>query len=135
VTIGDSGLVLMVVDTSSLADGPLTVALHEVDINGNTEDATAVTVRKDTVAPNAPGIQLDASSDTGVSSSDWSTSHATPHFTLTGEAGAAPIVYVDGVVYTGQVLTPGTHTVTAMLTDAAGNVSALATAALPLVLL
>ena len=57
-----------------------------------------------------------------------------PHFTLTGEAGASPTVYVDGVLYTGQVLAAGSHTVTATLTDAAGNVSALATAARPLII-
>jgi hypothetical protein len=106
------------------------VTLHRDDINGNTEDATPISTVKDTVAPTAPGIQLDVLSDTGVSSSDWITSLATPHFTLTGEAGASPTVYVDGVVYTGQVLAPAV-TLDDHTHDRRG-VAALATGARPL---
>ena len=75
---GFSASILVTVDTTGLADGQLTVTVHEIDINGNTEDADPLAIVKDTIAPNAPGIQLDAASDTGFSSSDWITSLATP---------------------------------------------------------
>jgi hypothetical protein len=47
--------------------------------------------------------------------------------------GAATTVYLNGAVYTGAPLADGTYTVTATATDAAGNVSAAATAPLRLV--
>jgi hypothetical protein len=133
-TIGSGGNAVVVVDLTSLGDGMLRVTVHEVDLNGNMQDADPLSIRKDTLAPNAPGIALDATSDTGASQTDWVTTVTSPGFVLTGEASATPTVYVGGVLYTGQSLAAGSYVVTATLTDTAGNVSAVATAPLQLVI-
>jgi len=91
----------------------------------------------DTVAPNAPTIDLVASSDTGSSSTDNLTNDTTP--TLSGNAEAGSTVKIkDGTTQIGTVtasstgtwiyspataLTGGKHLLSATATDAAGNQS------------
>ncbi|WP_449235455.1 Ig-like domain-containing protein [Azospirillum doebereinerae] len=93
----------------------------------------------DTTAPSASSApDMTAGSDTGASSTDNVTSTATPTFTGTAEIGATVKLYdTDGTTLLGTAtadgsgnwsitattLTPGAHTVTATVTDAAGNVS------------
>ncbi len=90
----------------------------------------------DTTAPDAPSVpDLVAASDSGTSDSDDVTSEATP--TLVGTAEADSIVRLfDGAVEVGSavavgggwlittsVLADGVHSLTATVTDAAGNES------------
>ncbi len=122
-TIGADGYATFAVDLSSLQDGLLTIGGTETDAFGNVETYADGHVTKDTTAPAAPAVALDAPSDSGVLG-DWITNVGSPSFVVTGEPGATAAVYVDGVLYTGGSLTNGTHTVTATLTDAYGNTSA-----------
>jgi RHS repeat-associated protein len=92
------------------------------------------------IRPNTPTLQLAASSDTGVSSSDKITKITTPTITGTGDIGTK-IKLSDGSTVVGQTtvgsdgkwqlttsqLTNGTHQLTAIATDTAGRVSATAT--------
>ncbi len=80
------------------------------------------------MAPAAPTVALSAASDSGTSNSDYLTNVTTPVFVVTSAPGTTVTVYVNGVVYTGQTLAAGTYTVTAIATDAGGNVSPTATA-------
>lgn len=91
----------------------------------------------DTSAPATPGTPVLASgSDGGISNSDGITNDSTPTFTGTAESGSTVSVY-DGVTLLGTVvatggswsltagaLSDGSHTITAVSTDAAGNTSA-----------
>ena len=88
----------------------------------------------DTLAPAAPtALDLDPGSDTGDSSSDNITGDTTPTFSGSAEAGSTVRLYADGQqvgigVATGgawritsDALAAGTHQITAIATDAAGN--------------
>jgi hypothetical protein len=114
-------------DVSTLKDGNLTLTVTEGDAYGNLTVYTAV-IPKGTVAPKAPTVALNASSDSGVSNIDYITNVVNPSFVTTSAAGTSVTVYVNGAVYTGQTLASGTYTVTATATDAFGNVSSVATA-------
>jgi hypothetical protein len=94
----------------------------------------------DTQAPVAtPAPVLDASSDTGISHSDGITAATTPTFTGTAEAGATVKLYEDSTLLGSTVATGGTwsitssalgegqHTVSTIVTDAAGNASGAST--------
>jgi hypothetical protein len=123
-TIGGDGHATVTVDLSSLNDGTLTVNATETDANLNTETYPTATLTKDTVAPTAPTVTLDTTTDSGTKG-DWVTNSGMPIIDVAGETGAVQTIYVDGVVFTnGTNLSNGTHTVYATLTDAAGNVSA-----------
>ncbi|GAB3430014.1 hypothetical protein GCM10027320_09770 [Massilia solisilvae] len=88
----------------------------------------------DTLAPNAPSAPaLAAGSDTGTSATDNQTNTTTPTLTGTAEAGATVKLY-DGASLIGTgtatagvwsitapALSEGTHSITAVATDAAGN--------------
>jgi hypothetical protein len=106
-------------------DGVDSVAVEVVDAFGNTLTASTA-VQLDRTPPAQPTLALNALDDHGMSSTDFVTNVAAPRVVVSGEAGATPTVYVDGVLYTGQTLADGTHTLTATLTDAAGNVSTAA---------
>jgi large repetitive protein len=104
-------------------DGTYTVTVLVGDQLGNTLVSTQ-TVQLDRTPPAAPSLSLNAADDRGTSSTDFVTNLSAPRVIVTGEAGATATVYVNGAVYTGQSLADGTYTLTAKLTDGAGNVSA-----------
>ncbi|MFS2021741.1 Ig-like domain-containing protein, partial [Massilia sp. CT11-108] len=104
------------------------------DLAGNTSAASpAQGVTIDTSAPAASSTPvLDAASDTGVSNSDGITAATTPTFTGTAEAGATVDLYEGSTLLGSAVATGGTwsiasaalgagqHTVSTIVTDAAG---------------
>ena len=91
----------------------------------------------DTKAPNKPGApDLAANSDTGRSSTDNLTGDRTPTLTGTAEAGAIIAIkngsavlgttIADGTgkwIFTAAALTDGAHSLRAVATDKAGNIS------------
>lgn len=112
---------------TALKDGTITLTVTETDAEGN-QSISTVSLLKKTVAPTAPTVALNPLDDSGNSSSDYVTNVSAPRFTVTAAAGTTTTVYVNGAVYTGQTLADGSYTVTAISTDAAGNVSTTATA-------
>ena len=131
-------------DTNGIAVG--TLALNGgtlADTTGNNAvltlnsvgSTTAVLV--DAVNPSAPTTpDLALASDSGASNTDNVTSDTTPTLTGTAEAGSTVTLYdTDGTVLgtttatggnwsiTSTTLSSGSHTITAKVTDAAGNVS------------
>ncbi|MVW61492.1 DUF4214 domain-containing protein, partial [Massilia sp. NEAU-DD11] len=107
------------------------------DTAGNVGGAgTTPSLHFDTLAPAASSMPvLDAASDTGVSNSDGITAATTPTFTGTAEAGATVDLYEGSTLLGSTVATGGTwsiasstlgagqHTVSTIVTDAAGNAS------------
>jgi hypothetical protein len=108
------------------------------DAAGNLGGAGASpSITVDTVAPSAPSTPaLATSDDSGASNSDGITSKNSLTFSGTAEAGATVRLY-DGATEVGHVtatggnwtipvagLGEGSHTLTAVATDAAGNVGA-----------
>ena len=131
-------------DTNGIAVG--TLALNGgtlVDAAGNNAVLTLNSVGStssvlvDAVTPSVPSTpDLDLASDSGTSNTDNITSDTTPTFTGTAEAGSTVTLYdTDGTVLgtttatggnwsiTSSTLASGSHTITAKVTDAAGNVS------------
>ncbi|MCX7587470.1 Ig-like domain-containing protein [Phenylobacterium sp. 58.2.17] len=108
-----------------------------VDVAGNASTAfTGYVLDTSAAAPSAP--DLSAASDTGASSTDNITSDATPTFTGTSEANAAVSLFdTDGTTVLGtatadgsgnwsitsSTLAAGQHTISAAITDLAGNTS------------
>lgn len=108
-----------------------------VDVAGNASTAfTGYVLDTSAAAPSAP--DLSAASDTGASSTDNITSDATPTFTGTSEANAAVSLFdtdrttVLGTAtadssgnwsITSSTLAAGQHTISAAITDLAGNTS------------
>ena len=109
-------------NVSSLKDGTLTLTVTETDPAGNPTVQTATIVKK-TTPPAAPTVALNPLDDSGSSSERLrherlgAALHTSPR-----AAGTTTTVYVNGVVYTGQKLADGSYTVTAVSTDAYGNV-------------
>jgi hypothetical protein len=113
---------------------------------GGTNDITATfadrkvtwsfKVANNPTPPSTPSVDLNATSDSGASSTDNLTNDTTPTFTGTADTGNTVKIYVDGTEkgsaaatsgsysITTSTLTSGTHSVTAKATDAAGNPSA-----------
>ena len=123
-----------------LADGVHTFTAKAIDVAGNVSAVSAVlTVKVDTVAPNAPTVAA-FSNDTGVVG-DGITAANVQTLTGTAEAGSTVNVY-DGATLLGKAtanvsgawsfttatLADGAHAFTAKAVDAAGNVSAASTA-------
>ena len=101
------------------------------------------TITQDAIAPVAPSApDLDAASDSGVSSTDNITKNTTLVLTGTVEAGASVVLssHLDGVLGTVNAdgsgdwsvnatsVSPGTHSITAVATDIAGNSSVASSA-------
>jgi hypothetical protein len=115
----------------------LSAGVHQFTATADGGPASApLSVTIDTTAPASPtSLSLDPASDTGGSNSDRVTTDNTP--TISGEAEALAIVTLasnlDGTVgttganspwsLTATTLQNGTHQVTAMATDTAGNAS------------
>ena len=119
---------------ANLSDGTHTLHLSATDKNAQLTSFD-VTFTLDTTLV-APSLQLAATSDTGVSSSDKITKINTPVITGTGEVGAA-IQLKDGTTVVGQTtvgtdgkwqvttsqLTNGSHSLIATAVDGAGNIA------------
>ena len=128
----------------SIVSSALSQATHQItatatDVAGNVSPASAaLSITIDSANPAAPSTpDLDATSDTGSSSTDNLTSDTTPLLTGTAEAGSTVELFssVDGSLGTataaagaysltpGTAMSGGTHQITATATDPAGNVS------------
>ncbi len=126
-------------DTTTLADGTYAFKATATDAAGNTASSDTITITIDTVAPAAAG-DLGLTNDEGSTAvpitSGSSTNDDTPVFSGTAEVGSTITVYdgttVLGTTTTGSngtwsfttpTLTDGDHSLTATVTDAAGNSS------------
>lgn len=121
---------------AGLSDGNLSVNVTSRDAANNTSSAGTAVIPLDTAAPNAPSTpDLDAADDTGTSSTDNITKNTSSlTFSGTAETGSTVELF-DGVSSLGTItatggnwsfdvsLTAGIHSLTAIATDAAGNVS------------
>jgi len=127
------------ITSSTLAEGQHDVFATATDAAGNTSLASAeLEFTIDTTAPTAPSVpDLASSSDSGVSSTDNITNDDTPLLGGLAEShgdlvslfdGATPVGSgpIGGGVYlvTTSGLSDGLHSITAVTTDRAGNVSA-----------
>ena len=150
VTISDNGTVLGTVivgsdgrwsfSTSTLGEGSHTLSITAADAAGNVSPATTLTFTVDTLAPNAASnLQLtdNVGDSQGPLASGSSTDDNTPVLSGQAEAGTTVSVYdgdtllgtvtvgADGLwSFTTPALSNGSHSLTATVTDAAGNVSA-----------
>lgn len=123
-------------DSTAVSDGSVTLRATATDIAGNSASST-ISVNVDNTAPSAPtSLDLLTASDLGTSNSDDITSLVTPQFSAACETGATVNFYRGGstligsgtcssstVTITSATLTDGSYTITAIQTDAAGNVS------------
>ena len=120
--------------TGTLGDGPHAFVLRAVDAAGNVSaDSATLGVTIDTAAPAAPGApDLQAGSDSGVSSTDNITNDSTPTIDITStdtfyrlERGGTQVSgdYATGA-FTSAAQGDGAYTFATRAVDAAGNVSA-----------
>jgi len=126
----------------SMADGTWTLTSSRVDSQTNASGASSpLTIVIDTAAPSRPSLpDLDAASDNGSSSTDNTTSVTTPAIgasgvqagdivTMTAVQGSTTVTctYDSTIASTCDLLTltDGTWAVTAVVTDSAGNDSAV----------
>ncbi len=122
--------------SSALADGTYTLAVEAQDAAGNDSPLSATaTVKVDTVAPAQPEAPaLVPGEQTGQIDNDID--DRTPTLSGTAEAGASVTLYDSGVALgtvkasasgtytiTAPALIDGTHSLTVIATDAAGNAS------------
>ncbi|SEK17185.1 MULTISPECIES: Ig-like domain-containing protein [unclassified Variovorax] len=117
--------------------GSNALQLKVVDAAGNQGSVRSQAYVLDTSAPATPGTpDLASASDTGAFNNDNITTDSTPTLSGTAENGSTVTLY-DGVTMLGTVtagasgwtfttgaLIQGSHTITAVSTDTAGNVSA-----------
>jgi hypothetical protein len=129
------------VTSSKLSDGDHKVTAKQTDSVGRASTTSgSLSVTIDTVAPKAPTTpDLTAASDSGTSSTDNITNVSTPTFSGTADAGSIVQVF-DGATLISSITTPangiwttpssiflssdGTHLVSAIAMDVAGNTSA-----------
>ncbi|WP_247887644.1 Ig-like domain-containing protein [Azospirillum argentinense] len=126
---------------AALSDGAHTLTATVTDVAGNTSSAsTALTVTIDTNASAPSGLTLEAGSNSG-STADTLTNVTTP-VVVGSVAEAGVVVLYEGATALGTVtaaaagawtmtvaaLSDGAHTLTATVTDAAGNTSSVSTA-------
>ncbi|MFK3736356.1 Ig-like domain-containing protein [Massilia sp. TN1-12] len=119
--------------------GSNTLRLQIVDAAGNAGIPAVQAYVLDTTAPAAPGRpSMTGASDTGFSNADAVTRNTTPTFTGTAESGSTVTLYdTNGTTILGSatatggtwsiassILAEGSHTLTALATDTAGNRSA-----------
>ncbi|OEZ64928.1 Mo-co oxidoreductase dimerization domain protein [Janthinobacterium sp. HH103] len=121
--------------------GSDTLQLKVVDAAGNTGSVKTQAYVFDTSTPATPGTPVLAmASDTGVQNNDSITSDTTPTLSGTAENGSTVTVF-DGATLLGTVtagaggwtlttgaLAQGSHTITVVSTDTAGNASAASAA-------
>jgi hypothetical protein len=136
--------------TSTLADGAYTVKASQTDVAGNQSIAssgTPITIDTAVKPPSSPTLAI--SSDSGSSASDRITKVTTPTLTGTSEASATITLFEDldndGSADSNEILgtatansagnwsvsssalAEGTHTLQAVQTDVAGNISGVST--------
>jgi hypothetical protein len=129
------------ITASVLAQGAYSVTATATDAAGNASAAsTGLNVTIDTAASAPSTPDLAAGSDTGTSATDNITNDNTPTFTGTAEAGSTVTVYNGGVevgsgsaaggsyTITTLALAEGGRSITARVTDAAGNLSSASSA-------
>jgi hypothetical protein len=146
---GDIGADFVDITTSALAAGSRTIAATVTDVAGNVSSAGNLTLTISTAAPGAPVPTLTAASNSG-SLADLVTNDPTPtiRVDITGAAAGDIVTLTVGgttvgtatltggditatfVNITTSTLADGARTVSATLTNTAGNVSAAGTLAL-----
>ncbi len=139
------------ITTSALVDGLRTVSATITNGSGNVSPAGTVGLTIDTTLPATPSLGLNASSDSGTQG-DFTTTDTTPSLrvTLNGAGATAPVagdvitlrvsgtavgtatlsagdITNDYVDITTSAIAPGAVTVTATVTDIAGNASTAGT--------
>src|SRR6185369_733321 len=117
------------------SEGANTVDVRQIDVAGNTSSAGSLTFTLDTTSPKP--VVTAITDDTGAPG-DHITSDTTLIFSGTAEANSTVMVFIDTVPkgttttdgtgtwifdYTGTPLVNGTYSITAQVTDAAGNIS------------
>ncbi len=120
--------------TSPFADGPVEIAATVTTAEGTSSLSAPLSIQIDTVAPTVGSPDLTDASDSGSSHLDGITSDDTPDFLVSGESGAVIQLSSDlegvlgsaaaGAVLNVPSLSDGTHSITAVATDLAGNTSA-----------
>ncbi len=112
-----------------------TLKFIAIDPAGNASSVVSETYTIDTIAPDAPSLDLATASDSGSSDTDNVTKDNTPTFSGVAEDGSTVKIYdganllgtvtagSTGWSFTAAALADGTHSITATATDAAGNVS------------
>jgi probable HAF family extracellular repeat protein len=129
---GDGTIKLNLIDNDSIASY---LGAHLGGLgagNGNFTTGPAYTIDK--TPPAAPSVPaLAPASDSGISNSDDITNITAPSFTGTAEAGSTVTIYSDGTAVgsglatggnyaiTVSALANGSHNITAVATDVAGN--------------
>lgn len=127
-------------DTTTLSDGSYTLNAVARDVAGNYA-TSSISITVDNTAPVAPGTpDLTTGTDTGDSSTDDTTSNATPQFTVSCVSGSTVRIFRAGstqigsgtcssstVTITSSALAEGSHTITAKQTDIVGNTSSAST--------
>jgi hypothetical protein len=117
--------------------GSDTLKLRVTDAAGNDGTAHSQAYVLDTSGPSTPGTPvLDSASDSGASNGDGITSDTTPTFTGSADIGSIVSIYdgatllgtavagAGGWSFTSGVLGSGSHLITAVASDTAGNTSA-----------
>ncbi|MCR6500152.1 FG-GAP-like repeat-containing protein [Shinella sp. CPCC 101442] len=121
--IVDGGQASASYDPTALAEGEHTIEVTQTDLAGNVSLAGSITFTIDRTAPDAAVLAL--ATDSGRPHADGITNDGA--ITIVGvEDGTTLTFFVDGVAtsnYDANALTDGEHTLEAMVTDAAGNVS------------
>ncbi len=146
---GDIGADFVDITTSALAAGSRTIAATVTDVAGNTSTAGNLTLTIDTAAPGAPVPTLTVASNSG-STADLVTNDPTPTIRVdfTGAAAGDVVTLTVGGIAVGtatltggdiaatfvnittSALADGARTISATVTNTAGNVSAAGTLAL-----
>lgn len=130
--------------TTALADGSHSFSVTTINAKGESEPSGSYTITIDTVAPEAPELaqlQDNVGKITGVISNSKPTDENLPGIHGKGEPGDKVTIFDNGVqiaqvevdgsgnwTFTpSQPLADGTHTITLIQTDAAGNISSTTT--------
>lgn len=118
------------IDLSSLGDGAISVSVSAGDAAGNTATGSGFGATLDTLAPDAPVIDLAAADDSGASDGDNLTNLASVTLSVAAETGATVTLNGQSAVATAGgasftvALAEGANAFSATATDAAGNTSA-----------
>ncbi|WP_413499167.1 BapA/Bap/LapF family large adhesin [Buttiauxella gaviniae] len=130
--------------TTALADGSHSFSATTINAKGESEPSGSYTITIDTVAPEAPELaqlQDNTGKITGVITNGMPTDENQPGIHGKGEPGDKVTIFDNGVqiaqvtvdgsgnwTFTpSQPLADGTHTITLIQTDAAGNISSATT--------